>query len=218
MTSHRGVRTRPQIAALALGLLLVSACSGAPEAGSHAGGPSMDVAAPTQAPAGLSPGSSGTDGDEEPSETDGAGDPGEPGGPGGPGEPTQDPGPTATGVPDITLTVVVDPLGAKHPEAEAARSTAHLFCRGTQALVGSDVPDPQAACAYAMHRRGLMAAPGTAQSCTEIYGGDAVATVTGTVRAKTVNRQYSLRNGCEMSTWEAAASLVGDPGDPHAME
>ncbi|RKW70013.1 hypothetical protein [Galactobacter caseinivorans] len=220
--------------ALAFLVLLVAACSGPPAADSSGAASTSAIAAPTQEPSGSpSTGSPSAGGSEGQGEGDTSDPPGEadPSGTGeasntDPSEAPEPAPPTATGTPDISLRVVVDPFGPRNPEAKEARSTARLVCRGTQPLAGSDVPDPVAACAYALHPRGLMATPpkppprtpARGQRCTEIYGGDSVATVSGTVQGKHVTRRYTLRNGCEMSQWEAASSLVGDAGDPHAME
>lgn len=249
MTRDRGARTRrlpaaPRLVraprqvrasrpfcafALAFLVLLVVACSGPPSADSSGAASHSDVGAPTQAPSGL-PSAGGSEGQGEGDTSDPPGEADPPGTEEGsnadPSEAPEPAPPTATGTPDIRLSVVVDPFGPRNPEAKEARSTARLACRGTQPLAGSDVPDPAAACAYALHPRGLMATPpkppartpARGQRCTEIYGGDSVATVSGTVQGKHVTRRYTLRNGCEMSQWEAASSLVGDAGDPHAME
>lgn len=219
MICDRGARTRRLPAALVAALqlclvvLLVGACSGLPVSETGEPAPSVELAAPTQAPSG-NPSGTTSDSDaeeesEEPVESDG-----EPAEDDDPADPAS---PTATGTPDVTLKVVVDPLGVDSPEAADARTTSRLSCRGKQALVGSDVPDPAAACAYALNPRGLTVTPTKGQRCTAIDGGNAVATVSGTVQGKKVTRSYSLRNGCELSQWQAAASLVGDAGDPNTV-
>lgn len=41
------------------------------------------------------------------------------------------------------------------------------------------------------------------QMCTEIYGGDQTAIITGTWLGKKVSRKFSRVNGCEIDTWES---------------
>ncbi len=48
-------------------------------------------------------------------------------------------------------------------------------------------------------------------ACTEIYGGDATATVVGTVGPKELDARFSLQNGCEIARWKQFAWLLGDP-------
>ncbi len=48
-------------------------------------------------------------------------------------------------------------------------------------------------------------------ACTEIYGGDATARVTGTVGKKRIDARFSLQNGCEIARWKEFAWLLGDP-------
>lgn len=48
-------------------------------------------------------------------------------------------------------------------------------------------------------------------ACTEIYGGPATATVKGTRDGRAVDAEFSLSNGCEISRWDEASALLGDP-------
>lgn len=44
--------------------------------------------------------------------------------------------------------------------------------------------------------------------CTEIYGGPAVARVTGRFRGKSVWAEFRRRNGCEISRWDRVRPLL----------
>jgi hypothetical protein len=46
-------------------------------------------------------------------------------------------------------------------------------------------------------------------ACTQLYGGRAVATVTGTLRGRRVRARFSLRDGCEIARWRRSAVLLG---------
>jgi hypothetical protein len=46
-------------------------------------------------------------------------------------------------------------------------------------------------------------------ACAQIYGGPAVATVTGTLRGRPVDARFDLRNACEIERWRRNATLLG---------
>ena len=48
-------------------------------------------------------------------------------------------------------------------------------------------------------------------ACTEIYGGDATASIKGTIDGEPVDAEFSLQNGCEIDRWNTAAPLLGEP-------
>ena len=48
-------------------------------------------------------------------------------------------------------------------------------------------------------------------ACTAIYGGPAVARVTGTLRGEPVDERFSLEDGCEIARWERNRELLGPP-------
>jgi hypothetical protein len=52
--------------------------------------------------------------------------------------------------------------------------------------------------------------------CTEIYGGDDTATVSGTLRGIPVDASFSRVNGCEIDRWDALFPLLPEPADPTA--
>ena len=51
-------------------------------------------------------------------------------------------------------------------------------------------------------------------ACTEIYGGPATATVTGTLRGEAVDAKFSRENGCEIARWDRAQALLGKVPGP----
>ncbi|HSF26049.1 MAG TPA: SSI family serine proteinase inhibitor [Actinomycetes bacterium] len=74
---------------------------------------------------------------------------------------------------------------------------------------GGDHPDAAAACAV-LDRLGAAAfAPVPAdQACTEIYGGDQTATVTGVWRGEPVDASYDRSNGCQIARWDAIVDVL----------
>jgi hypothetical protein len=46
-------------------------------------------------------------------------------------------------------------------------------------------------------------------ACTSIYGGPAVARVTGTLRGEGVDARFNLTNGCEIARWKRNRELLG---------
>jgi hypothetical protein len=78
---------------------------------------------------------------------------------------------------------------------------------------GGSVPRPAAAC------RAVLAAgraafrpvpPDTA--CTEIYGGPAVAVVTGRLDGRRVWARFTRENGCQIARWQRLVGLLGPAG------
>ena len=100
------------------------------------------------------------------------------------------------------LTIVVD-------DGHGSRTMWRLTCDPP----GGNHPDGAAAC-QALAKNGERALPPVAKNlrCTQVYGGDQKATVTGTWRGKPVNSSFSLINGCEISRWKALAGLLPPAG------
>jgi hypothetical protein len=46
-------------------------------------------------------------------------------------------------------------------------------------------------------------------ACAQIYGGPAVATVTGTLRGRPVDARFDLTNACEIERWRRNGALLG---------
>jgi hypothetical protein len=76
---------------------------------------------------------------------------------------------------------------------------------------GGTHPRPEEACAaLAAHAEALDPVP-PESVCTQIYGGDETATVTGVVRGQQVEASFDRTNGCEIARWEALAPLLTLP-------
>jgi hypothetical protein len=50
-------------------------------------------------------------------------------------------------------------------------------------------------------------------ACAEIYGGPAVATVSGTLRGEPVKAHFALTDGCQIERWRRNRELLGNPPD-----
>jgi hypothetical protein len=97
--------------------------------------------------------------------------------------------------PRYDLTVTYWPTG-RGGEAR----TATLTCDPD----GGSHPDPVSACdALLEHEEALEPVAGDV-ACTQIYGGDQVATLSGAG----VNASFSRANGCEISRWDKLAPLL----------
>jgi hypothetical protein len=97
--------------------------------------------------------------------------------------------------PRYDLTVTYWPTG-RGGEAR----TATLTCDPD----GGSHPDPVSACdALLEHEDALEPVAGDV-ACTQIYGGDQVATLSGAG----VNASFSRANGCEISRWDKLAPLL----------
>jgi hypothetical protein len=67
-----------------------------------------------------------------------------------------------------------------------------------------------------LERADLAAVPAR-RACTQVYGGPATATVSGTLRGEPVSARFNLRDGCEIARWRRNAELLGPPvGAPPA--
>ncbi|POH72218.1 SSI family serine proteinase inhibitor [Arthrobacter glacialis] len=85
-----------------------------------------------------------------------------------------------------------------------------LQCAGSTALATSKHPNAAKACELlARDSKFLDPSPDpTSQMCTQLYGGPATASVTGTIAGKAVDRDFDLKNGCGISAWTAALPLL----------
>jgi hypothetical protein len=96
------------------------------------------------------------------------------------------------GAPATRLTVTVWPEGMGGPERKRT-----VECPGSQICgrlsVDALAPVPRD------------------RVCTAIYGGPAVARVTGTLRGERVNAEFSLEDGCQIARWERNRALLGPP-------
>ena len=122
-------------------------------------------------------------------------------------------GPTATDPPTpdqrrthLEITVRAD---------ETAEPVQHVLeCTDGAPGPSSTHPDPEAACADVAE---LGAEFFTAErdpdlACTQQWGGPQTAHVLGTVEGQAVDTEFSRTDGCEISRWDAAQSLLGPGG------
>ena len=91
--------------------------------------------------------------------------------------------PKGPGAAGESVTLTCDPAGGTHPRPEEA-------CAALDAHADALAPVPPEA------------------ACTQIYGGDETATVTGVVRGQAADASFNRTNGCEIARWEALAPLL----------
>jgi hypothetical protein len=111
-----------------------------------------------------------------------------------------DPGTDSAGTTDLTVTV-------KAGRDKGERSYT-LRCDPP----GGDHPDPEAACRLLSQLEDPFTPVPPDTMCTEIYGGDQTATVTGTFRGEPVQAEFSRVNGCEIDRWDKHLDLLVEPG------
>ena len=101
------------------------------------------------------------------------------------------------------LTVTLRPTGADGPT--------HSWTLRCDPPAG-DHPDPAAACAALAELEAPFAPIPEGTACTEIYGGPATASVTGTYRGAAVDATFGRANGCEIDRWDKHAPIVDPEG------
>lgn len=176
-----------QLMALLLAAGLLSACTAGPGAGGPA---STSPAASSSSPAASTPAP-----DTETSVPAPA--------------PSSPPAPSAgPGAGNAELAIMVKPSDAE----PAVNYT--LVCQNGVPAAESKHPTAQAACTALKNNAALLSpsTKGTAQACTEQYGGPQQATVTGIVDETPVDATFARRNGCEISAWNAAQDILGASG------
>lgn len=130
----------------------------------------------------------------------------------GPSSPA--PSPSATALPsgpgqgNAQLAIVV------RPSATGTPTKFTLVCHNGIPAAESQHPNPAAACAAIKKNPAILspAPPGKTQTCTQQYGGPQVATVTGVVDGRQVQASFSLKDGCEIASWNAAKVVLGSSG------
>jgi len=177
---------------LAVGAGLISGCSGTPDSGTSKG--TAPSSASTSTAPGSSPGSAAPSPDTETSVPAPAPATSRPSN--GPGQ----------GNAELAITLVPSP-GA--PEVNYT-----LVCFSGEPAAESSHPNAAAACAALKANAAIAApaAPGTAQPCTQQYGGPQTAAVTGMVDGVAVESKFSRTNGCEISALDAAKDVLGASG------
>jgi hypothetical protein len=68
---------------------------------------------------------------------------------------------------------------------------------------GGSHPDPAAACAALLENESALEPVPRDVACTEIYGGDQVARITGSVEAA-----FTRSNGCEIARWDRLQAVL----------
>ena len=112
--------------------------------------------------------------------------------------------PSSSGAADTSVTVQF------LADGESPSASWTLQCNGAAPVGSSEAPDPAAACAVlAEQGAALFAAPDPNVMCTQEVRGMQRAEVAGTVNGETVDREFSLRNGCEIGRWENLTALLG---------
>jgi hypothetical protein len=180
---------RLHLSALALAALLISSCSPTPEGGSPS------ASAPPSSPSVTASVTPEPSPDTETSVPAPAPEPSRP--------PAAGPG---QGNAELAITVI---------PAEGEPEVSHtLVCEAGVPAAESSHPAPEAACAALKENAALLSPEtgGTAQVCTEQYGGPQTATVTGVVDGVPVEAEFSRTNGCEISAWDAAKDVLGAAG------
>jgi len=102
--------------------------------------------------------------------------------------------------PRYDITIVFWPLGA---DGESRQAT--LRCDPD----GGTHPDPNGACDTLLENEDALEPVSGDVACTEIYGGDQVATIIGAG----VQASFSRVNGCEIARWDALADVIELPAD-----
>lgn len=97
--------------------------------------------------------------------------------------------------PRYDVTIIYWPEGADGESREAT-----LRCHPN----GGTHPDPDGACAALLDNEDALKPVAGDVACTEIYGGDQVATITG----PDVQASFSRANGCEIARWDALKAVL----------
>ena len=67
---------------------------------------------------------------------------------------------------------------------------------------GGSLPDPERACDRLASLERPFLRPGGQIACTEIYGGPAVAEISGTFNGTEVDASFARSDGCEIALWD----------------
>ena len=99
-----------------------------------------------------------------------------------------------------TAATTVSKLKIVYQESpDSPKVTWTLNCRPNSGTL----PGVAVACKKLTSLKSPFAKPPADQMCSEIYGGDQTAIITGTWLGKKVIRNYSRVNGCEIDAWES---------------
>ena len=105
--------------------------------------------------------------------------------------------------------------GDDRPSAPATELTVRIWPEGRGGPVRErTVECPAAPVCSNLSEVSFAPVPGQ-MACTAIYGGPAVARVSGTLRGEPVEARFSLEDGCQIARWERNRELLGPPnGSP----
>lgn len=92
-------------------------------------------------------------------------------------------------------------------DAKTAPTTWRLTCVPS----GGNHPDPAGACAAIEANPDPFGPVKPDTACTEIYGGPAVATITGYRDGARVDAKYTRTDGCQIARWDALAVVIPGP-------
>lgn len=97
------------------------------------------------------------------------------------------------------------------PSESGAPTNFTLVCQNGVPAAESQHPNAGTACTALRGNPAILspAPKATDQACTQQYGGPQQATVSGVVDGKPVEANFSLRDGCEISAWNAAKDVLG---------
>lgn len=103
--------------------------------------------------------------------------------------------------------------------ATAAPITYILNCQNGVPAAGSTLPTAEAACKRLIKSLDIIqplqvinplnGTDNATQQCTQEYGGPQEASVTGTVAGEPISRSFNLKDGCQISAWNAAKDILG---------
>jgi hypothetical protein len=95
--------------------------------------------------------------------------------------------------------------------------TTQLACNHDSASApGLPAGQARALCVAARQLASFLASqPRADRLCSQIYGGPQTARIAGAIGDLHVDRHFSRTDGCEISDWERAAALLGEPRAPH---
>ncbi len=96
------------------------------------------------------------------------------------------------------LRMTVWPMGVRH-----VSQTWTLRCNP----LGGTLPHGDRACYELAVGRELFAAVSGGRTCTQVYGGPAVAEVHGRVRGEAVGGRFTRTDGCEIARWDRVRFL-----------
>lgn len=98
--------------------------------------------------------------------------------------------------------------------AESAPQHYTLECVDGVPGPASTLPNAESACTVLadVGKKVFFTPPDPDRLCTQQYGGPQTATITGTLDDNDVNSAFSLKDGCEISRWNALEPLLGKGG------